>query len=160
MIKNRAGYVEESLGQMSSHSELCSAQGSGAQRERSPSGKQRCWHLWFLHSRNSSCSSSRLRWGGTAETCRLKIDFCRLLQTSGNTEELPLRCDYFLVSHHLFLNVGMSLLLPLCLRIEINLCLNYFGACRKAILSRSFNFFKSHQCFSLKPYLQWFSVTD
>lgn len=86
--------------------------------------------------------------------CRNLAAQNRLLQTLGNTEELPLHCEYFLASHHLFLNVEMSLLLPLCLRTEISLCLNYFGARRKDILSRSFNFFKSHQCFSLKPYLQ------
>lgn len=37
----------------------------------SPSGKPYCC------SRNSSCSSSKLHWGGTAETQQLKIDCCR-----------------------------------------------------------------------------------
>lgn len=92
--------------------------------------------------------------------CRNPAAQNRLLQTLGNTEELPPHCEYSLASHQLFLNVEMRVLLPLCLRIAISLCLNYFGACRKEILYRSFNFFKTHQCFSLNPYLQCFSVIN
>lgn len=51
----------------------------------------------------------------------------RVLQTLENTEELPLCCEHSLASHQLFLNVEMSLLLPLYLRTEISLCLITLG---------------------------------
>lgn len=91
------------------------------------------------------------------EGCRNPAAQNRLWQTLGNTEELLPHCECS-KSQQLFLNVEMTLLLLLCSRIEFSPCLNCFGACRKEVLSMPFNFFKRHQCFSLKSYLQCFSV--
>lgn len=74
----------------------------------------------------------------------------RVLQILENTEEPPLCSKYSSALHQLFLNVEMNLLLPLYLTTEISLCLIALGH-EGEILFRSFTFFKSQQCFSLKP---------
>lgn len=107
------------------------------------------WGKPYCCSRNSSCSISKLQRGGIAETQQLKIECCR--RWGIQRSFLHTGCSK---SHQLFLNVEMILLLLLCSRIEFTPCLNCFGACRKEVLSMSLNFFKGHQCFSLKPYLQ------
>lgn len=53
---------------------MFSAQGCDAWREGKESFRKAT--LLFLHCSNSSCSISKLQWGGIAETQRLKIDFC------------------------------------------------------------------------------------
>lgn len=146
-LKTQDGPVDNTLGQMSSHSQCA------VPKAVMPEGKESFGKAILLFQIQQLLHLQTL-----VRDCRNPAAQNRLLQTLGNTEELPPHCECSSKSHQLSLNVEMTLLLLLCSRIEFRSCLNCFGACRKEVLSMSFNFFKGHQCFSLKPYLQCFSA--
>lgn len=151
MIKNSRWappQEEKTLGQMASHSQCA------VPKAVVPEGMESSRKAILLFQKQQLLQlQTPLR-----RDCRNPAAQNRLLQTLGNTEELPPHCEYSSKSHQLSLNVEMTFLLLFCSRIEFSPCLNCFGACRKELLSMSFNFFKGHQCFSLKTYLQCFPV--
>jgi len=104
-MKNGAGYVEKTPGQMSPHSECA------VPKAVLPEGKESCRKAVPPESQKQQLLRLQIL---MMRDCRNPDAQNRLLQTLGNTDGLPLHREYSSTPHQLFLNVKILLILPLC----------------------------------------------